>query len=175
VVLLPFSSSSSDVFSTMKYLLLAAAAVQSALAHPGSHPDAQGRYTIEAEGIKAQFIPYAATLTNLFVKGEAPLTCVSTPTDRDTDSKGKALDIVLGYDNTSFYGKRSMRPDQAPSDMAQPLTLAIPFIMQFLVDMSTALEMRSTRLTTSRTIQSETMDRILCIAERIIGPTECGM
>lgn len=54
----------------MKYLLLVAATVQSALAHPGSpHPDAQGRYTIEAEGIRAQFIPYAATLTNLFVKG----------------------------------------------------------------------------------------------------------
>jgi len=48
----------------------AASMVGSALAHPGSpHPDAQGRYTLEAEGIKAQFIPYAATLTNLWVKG----------------------------------------------------------------------------------------------------------
>jgi aldose 1-epimerase len=45
--------------------------VGSALAHPGSpHPDAQGRYTLEAEGIKAQFIPYAATLTNLWVAGK---------------------------------------------------------------------------------------------------------
>jgi hypothetical protein len=48
----------------------AASLVVSALAHPGSpHPDAEGRYTLEAEGIKAQFIPYAATLTNLWVKG----------------------------------------------------------------------------------------------------------
>ncbi|KAH7400781.1 galactose mutarotase-like domain-containing protein [Phaeosphaeria sp. MPI-PUGE-AT-0046c] len=50
-------------------------------------PDAQGRYTLEAEGIKAQFIPYAATLTNLWVK----------------DKNGVQRDIVLGYDNTSYY------------------------------------------------------------------------
>jgi aldose 1-epimerase len=49
----------------------AASMVGSAIAHPGSpHPDAQGRYTLEAEGIKAQFIPYAATLTNLWVAGK---------------------------------------------------------------------------------------------------------
>jgi aldose 1-epimerase len=41
-----------------------------ALAQPGSlRPDAQGRYTLEAKGIKAQFIPYGATLTNLWVNG----------------------------------------------------------------------------------------------------------
>ena len=62
----------------MRYLsaLFAASAVRSALAHPGApHPDAQGRYTLEAPGIKAQFIPYAATLTNLFVKGGSLLLC----------------------------------------------------------------------------------------------------
>jgi aldose 1-epimerase len=49
---------------------IAASLVGIAVAHPGSpHPDAQGRYTLEAEGIKAQFIPYGATLTNLWVKG----------------------------------------------------------------------------------------------------------
>ena len=56
----------------MKYLPVALAAftARSVFAHPGSpHPDAQGRYTIEAPGIRAQFIPYGATLTNLFVKG----------------------------------------------------------------------------------------------------------
>ncbi|EOA82566.1 hypothetical protein ACJQWK_04419 [Exserohilum turcicum] len=85
----------------MKYPLFAAAAVQSALAHPGSpQPDAQGRYTLEAEGIRAQFIPYGATLTNLFVKG----------------SKGQELDIVLGYDNTSYY----------PVDPGHPVYNAIP-------------------------------------------------
>jgi hypothetical protein len=46
----------------------AASMAGSALAQVGS-PDAQGRYTLQAEGIKAQFIPYGATLTNLWVKG----------------------------------------------------------------------------------------------------------
>ncbi|KAF1828787.1 aldose 1-epimerase [Decorospora gaudefroyi] len=87
----------------MRYLaaLFAVSAVQSALAHPGSpHPDAEGRYTLEAEGIRAQFIPYGATLTNLFVK----------------DAKGQELDIVLGYDNTSYY----------PVDPGHPVYNAIP-------------------------------------------------
>lgn len=48
----------------------AASTVNYALAQPGApKPDAQGRYTLEAPGIKAQFIPYGATLTNLWVKG----------------------------------------------------------------------------------------------------------
>ncbi|CAO2648021.1 Nn.00g089430.m01.CDS01 [Neocucurbitaria sp. VM-36] len=87
----------------MKYLsaLLAALTVRSALAHPGApHPDAQGRYTLEAPGIKAQFIPYAATLTNLFVK----------------DKNGVERDIVLGYDNASYY----------PVDPGHPVYNAIP-------------------------------------------------
>ena len=49
---------------------LAASMAVGALGFPKEpKPDAQGRYTLEAEGIKAQFIPYAATLTNLWVKG----------------------------------------------------------------------------------------------------------
>ena len=49
---------------------VAASMVAGVLSHPGKpHADPQGRYTLEAEGIKAQFIPYAATLTNLWVKG----------------------------------------------------------------------------------------------------------
>ncbi|KAH8732477.1 galactose mutarotase-like domain-containing protein [Phaeosphaeriaceae sp. PMI808] len=78
----------------------AASMVGGVLAHPGPHPDAQGRYTLEAEGIKAQFIPYAATLTNLWVK----------------DKNGVQRDIVLGYDNTSFY----------PVDPGHPVYNAIP-------------------------------------------------
>jgi hypothetical protein len=61
------------IFLTMRFIPAAfvASVVSSTIAHPGSpHPDAQGRYTLEAEGIKAQFIPYGATLTNMWVKGE---------------------------------------------------------------------------------------------------------
>ncbi|KAL8285722.1 hypothetical protein RB597_002680 [Gaeumannomyces tritici] len=63
-------------------------------------PDADGRYTIKAKGIKAQFIPYGATLTNLFV----------------SDKNGKDVDVVLGYDNTSYY----------PVDPGHPVLNAIP-------------------------------------------------
>ncbi|KAF2645116.1 aldose 1-epimeras-like protein [Massarina eburnea CBS 473.64] len=63
-------------------------------------PDADGKFTITAPGIKAQFIPYAATLTNLFVK----------------DKNGVERDIVLGYDNTSYY----------PVDPGHPVYNAIP-------------------------------------------------
>ncbi|ORY14300.1 aldose 1-epimeras-like protein [Clohesyomyces aquaticus] len=80
----------------------AAAAIQGKVpAHgkvPAPGPD--GKYTLEAPGIRAQFIPYAATLTNLFVK----------------DKNGVERDIVLGYDNTSFY----------PVDPGHPVYNAIP-------------------------------------------------
>uniref|UniRef100_A0A8H7KCE3 Aldose 1-epimerase n=1 Tax=Bionectria ochroleuca TaxID=29856 RepID=A0A8H7KCE3_BIOOC len=63
-------------------------------------PDADGRYTIRANGIKAQFIPYGATLTNLFVK----------------DKDGNDVDVVLGYDDADFY----------PIDPSHPVYNAIP-------------------------------------------------
>ncbi|KAF2748029.1 aldose 1-epimerase [Sporormia fimetaria CBS 119925] len=81
------------------YYLLAASA-SAAVIKPEPKPDADGRYTLEAPGIKAQFIPYAATLTNLFVK----------------DKNGVERDIVLGYDNTSYY----------PVDPGHPVYNAIP-------------------------------------------------
>ncbi|KAK7222708.1 hypothetical protein V2G26_010711 [Clonostachys chloroleuca] len=63
-------------------------------------PDADGRYTIRANGIKAQFIPYGATLTNLFVKNK----------------DGNDVDVVLGYDDAAFY----------PVDPSHPVYNAIP-------------------------------------------------
>ncbi|KAK3052965.1 hypothetical protein LTR09_006029 [Extremus antarcticus] len=45
------------------------------------------KYNLEAEGIKATFIPYGARLTNLYVK------------DRD----GAWQDVVVGYDNPKAY------------------------------------------------------------------------
>ncbi|KAF2473391.1 aldose 1-epimerase [Lindgomyces ingoldianus] len=87
----------------MKYhSFLFAASAAAVAVHHGKvpPPDADGRYTLEAPGIRAQFIPYAATLTNLFVK----------------DKNGVERDIVLGYDNTSFY----------PVDPGHPVYNAIP-------------------------------------------------
>ncbi|KAF2500086.1 galactose mutarotase-like protein [Lophium mytilinum] len=59
---------------------------------PGLGED--GKYTLSADGIRAQFIPYAATLTNLSVK----------------DKNGIERDIVLGYDNASYYPVDSSHP-----------------------------------------------------------------
>jgi hypothetical protein len=33
----------------------------------GGGPDANGKYTLQAPGIRAQFIPYGASITNLFI------------------------------------------------------------------------------------------------------------
>ncbi|KAK4120619.1 galactose mutarotase-like protein [Parathielavia appendiculata] len=86
----------------MRFSLLAVAAVaEVALATPKRpEPDKDGRYTISAPGIKAQFIPYGATLTNLFVK----------------DKNGNDIDVVLGYDDVSYY----------PKDPSHPVYNAIP-------------------------------------------------
>ena len=50
-----------------------------------------------------QFIPYAATLTNLFVKGRKKTLQKIICADEPIDKNGEERDIVLGYDNTSFY------------------------------------------------------------------------
>ncbi|KAI1322091.1 galactose mutarotase-like protein [Xylariaceae sp. FL0255] len=65
---------------------------------PSPGPD--GKYTITSSGIKAQFIAYGATLTNLFVKGK----------------DGSDVDIVMGYDNISYY----------PVDPGHPVYNSIP-------------------------------------------------
>ncbi|KLU86121.1 aldose 1-epimerase [Magnaporthiopsis poae ATCC 64411] len=78
--------------------LLGGGAIVSGQAIPP--PGADGRYTIKAKGIKAQFIPYGASLTNLFVK----------------DKNGKDVDVVLGYDNASYY----------PVDPGHPVLNSIP-------------------------------------------------
>ncbi|KAK4155983.1 galactose mutarotase-like domain-containing protein [Chaetomidium leptoderma] len=88
----------------MKFsLLLVAAVAEAAMAGPGCDapkPDKDGRYTISAPGIKAKFIPYGATMTNLFVK----------------DKNGKDVDVVLGYDDVAYY----------PKDPGHPVYNAIP-------------------------------------------------
>jgi aldose 1-epimerase len=85
-------------YHTMFTYALITAFAASALAAP--QPDEDGRYTISAPGIKAQFIPYGATLTNLFVK----------------DKDGKDVDVVLGYDDVDYY----------PVDPGHPVYNAIP-------------------------------------------------
>ncbi|KFY86256.1 hypothetical protein V500_07759 [Pseudogymnoascus sp. VKM F-4518 (FW-2643)] len=88
----------------MRFQILTLGAVVAVATAAATHklpkPDKDGRYTISAPGISAKFIPYAATLTNLFVK----------------DKNGVERDVVLGYDNTTFY----------PVDPGHPVYNAIP-------------------------------------------------
>jgi aldose 1-epimerase len=81
-----------------KHLLLAVAALASTAAGrlmqqapPATDQpipvDADGKYTLVSEGIRAQFIPYGASITNLFIN----------------DTNGVERDIVLGFDNATAY------------------------------------------------------------------------
>ena len=55
---------------------------------------ADGKYTIVSEGIRIQFIPYGASITNLFIN----------------DTNGIERDVVLGYDNASYYPRDKSHP-----------------------------------------------------------------
>lgn len=58
-------------------------------------PDADGKYTINSTGITASFIPYSAAITNLYV----------------SDKNGTVRDIVLGYDEASYYSTDEVHPN----------------------------------------------------------------
>jgi hypothetical protein len=53
-----------------------------------------GKYTLAAEGIRAQFVAYGASISNLFIK----------------DTNGVERDIVLGYDNGGQYERDRSHP-----------------------------------------------------------------
>ncbi|KAK5699044.1 hypothetical protein LTR97_006693 [Elasticomyces elasticus] len=53
-----------------------------------------GNYVISSEGIVGHFIPYGASISNLFVQ----------------DVHGKVRDIVLGFDNATYYSKSKPHP-----------------------------------------------------------------
>ncbi|TKA80828.1 hypothetical protein B0A49_01758 [Cryomyces minteri] len=57
-------------------------------------PDANGKYQISAEGIRANFIPYGASISNLFIN----------------DTHGIERDIVLGFNNATYYSIDRQHP-----------------------------------------------------------------
>lgn len=77
--------------SSIAAALLLPLSVLAAVPPPG--PD--GKYTLTAPGIEAKFIPYAACITNLIV----------------SDKNGVKRDVILGYDNASFYPVDPNHPD----------------------------------------------------------------
>ncbi|KAF2773201.1 aldose 1-epimerase [Teratosphaeria nubilosa] len=64
------------------------------IAGNASGPDANGKYEVSSEGIRALFIPYGASITNLFI----------------TDVHGVERDIVLGFDNATYYSEDKLHP-----------------------------------------------------------------
>jgi hypothetical protein len=66
----------------------------SASSDPPIPRDKDGKYTIVSEGIRVQFIPYGASITNLFIN----------------DTNGIERDVVLGYDNASYYAIDKSHP-----------------------------------------------------------------
>ncbi|KAF3022034.1 hypothetical protein E8E14_012726 [Neopestalotiopsis sp. 37M] len=84
----------------MRYLIFAILSSTALAVGDEPKPGADGKYTISTPSIKAQFIPYGATLTNLFVK----------------DKSGDDVDVVLGYDVLDYY----------PKDPGHPVYNSIP-------------------------------------------------
>lgn len=60
----------------------------------GSTVMPNGKYEISSEGIRANFIPYGASISNLFIM----------------DVHGIERDIVLGFDNASYYSVDTLHP-----------------------------------------------------------------
>lgn len=56
--------------------------------------DADGKYWIFGEGISAAFVPYGASISNLFIK----------------DKHGVERDIVTGFDNATYYKVDTQHP-----------------------------------------------------------------
>lgn len=77
---------------TVVAALTALTAAQGATDSPSVLPN--GKYEISSEGIRAQFIPYAASITNLFIE----------------DVHGVERDIVLGFDNATYYSISKLHP-----------------------------------------------------------------
>jgi aldose 1-epimerase len=73
--------------SLLSLLTATAVAQYSAPSNNTLGPDANGKYEISSEGIRGLFIPYGASIANLFIPGK----------------DGVERDVVLGFDKASEY------------------------------------------------------------------------
>jgi aldose 1-epimerase len=74
--------------------VLTGTAGNSTIAGSSSGPDKNGKYVISGIGIRANFIPYGASISNLFIN----------------DTSGIERDVVGGFDNASYYGVDRQHP-----------------------------------------------------------------
>ncbi|CAD0107593.1 unnamed protein product [Aureobasidium uvarum] len=70
------------------------AASNTSIAGNGSSVLPNGKYEISSEGIRANFVPYGASISNLFIR----------------DQHGVERDIVLGWDNATYYTEDKLHP-----------------------------------------------------------------
>ena len=81
------------VIGTLRFLASADSQLP-CLAGNGTAVLPNGKYEICSEGIRANFIPYGASLSNLFIK----------------DIRGVERDVVLGFDNATYYSESALHP-----------------------------------------------------------------
>ncbi|KAK0100739.1 hypothetical protein ONS95_007189 [Cadophora gregata] len=75
-------------------LASAVAATQQCNSSTGSGADANGKYLITGTDIRALFVPYGASISNLFLN----------------DTSGVERDVVTGWDNATYYGIDKQHP-----------------------------------------------------------------
>jgi len=81
-------------------LLLPLSAAQNA-----TGPDADGKYVVTGTNIRATFIPYGASISNLFIN----------------DTSGVERDIIGGWDNATYYGIDKQHPHFGGVPVSGPL------------------------------------------------------
>jgi galactose mutarotase-like enzyme len=82
------------LFATLLLVPLVAGAPSTSVPGGGPGPDKDGKYTIKSKGLRANFIPYGASISNLFIN----------------DTHGVERDIVLGFDNATYYSIDKSHP-----------------------------------------------------------------
>ncbi|QIW97299.1 hypothetical protein AMS68_002817 [Peltaster fructicola] len=83
-----------SLLASLAVLVLGVQAQLPSIAGNGSMVMSDGKYQISSEGIRANFIPYGASVSNLFIN----------------DTHGVERDIVMGFDNASYYSIDRQHP-----------------------------------------------------------------
>ena len=117
--------------------LLPAVVLGQSIAGNGSTVMSDGKYQVVAEGIRANFIPYGASISNLFIN----------------DTHGIERDIVLGFDNASYYSTDKLHPHLGGVPGAFEIRVDLVLMLILLqVGMPIVSRTRASRLMARRTM-----------------------
>lgn len=92
-VVLPYQAHQSATMR-LNAALSAALLLHHSAAQSAAGPDADGKYVVTGTNIRATFIPYGASISNLFIN----------------DTSGVERDIIGGWDNATYYGIDKQHP-----------------------------------------------------------------